>query len=409
MDSDVSGAPERRPYAIVIGMQSMNGLQTARILWRRGIPVIGIGIAGHPYCRTRACERVIPIESADSDVIGLLEAMGPQLEERAILIPCIDQMVSQISAQRDRLEPWYHVVLPPHSTVETLIDKARFTEHAQQHDLPIPPTIVIRSRADAERAASTLSFPCVLKPAQKGGEWLSHTLTRGFKLREPKELLETYGRVGLWTDRFIAQEWIRGGDHNLFTCNAYFDAAGQPVATFVSQKLRQWPPVTGMGSLGVERANEAVLETTVRLFTSVRFHGLAYLEMKRDERTGQYLMIEPNIGRPTGRSALAEACGVELLTAMYRDKVGLPPPRHLSQRNTGIKWMHLRYDLQAAWHEWSHGSLTLRQWWRSIRGRKIYADFSWRDPAPFWLDVVRVARLLLSATARRRYLSERIR
>ena len=40
---------------------------------------------------------------------------------------------------------------------------------------------------------------------------------------------------------------------------------------------------------------------------------LGYVEAKRDVRTGRHYLIEPNIGRPTGRSAIAEAGGVELL------------------------------------------------------------------------------------------------
>ena len=65
--------------------------------------------------------------------------------------------------------------------------------------------------------------------------------------------------------------------------------------------------------------DDVVLRETVRLFKSVNYRGLGYVELKRDERSGEYYIMEPNIGRPTGRSAIAEAGGVELLYTMYCD------------------------------------------------------------------------------------------
>jgi predicted ATP-grasp superfamily ATP-dependent carboligase len=124
--------------------------------------------------------------------------------------------------------------------------------------------------------------------------------------------------------------------------------------------------------------------------------------MKRDERSGKYFIMEPNIGRPTGRSAIAEAGGVELLYTMYCDAVGWPLPGNLEQQYEGVKWIHLRRDFQSALHYGRHGELTLKEWWRSFRGRKAYALFSWSDPAPFVGDLQRAIRLFLSPQDRRK-------
>ena len=185
----------------------------------------------------------------------------------------------------------------------------------------------------------------------------------------------------------MAQEWIQGSDANLYSCNCYFDADSRPVVTFIARKLRQWPPETGTSCLGEECRNDYVLQETVRLFQSAGFRGLGYLELKLDERTGKHVIIEPNIGRPTGRSAIAEAGGVELLYAMYCSTVGWPLPANLRQKYAGVKWIHFRRDLQSALHYWRRGELTVRDWWRSWRGRKVDALFAWGDPAPFFADL----------------------
>src|SRR5574341_1720855 len=120
-------------------------------------------------------------------------------------------------------------------------------------------------------------------------------------------------------DHFILQEWIDGPESDQFTCNCYFDRKGRPVVTFVSRKIRQWPPGTGVGCLAVACRNDRVRDETIRLFQSVQYSGLGYVEMKLDQQTGELVLIEPNVGRPTGRSAMAEANGVELLYSMYCD------------------------------------------------------------------------------------------
>jgi len=175
---------------------------------------------------------------------------------------------------------------------------------------------------------------------------------------------------------------------------------------------------TGVGSLSQESRNDAVRRETIRVFQLAGFHWLGYpkmmrdertgryLKMMRDERTGRYLIIEPNIGRPTGRSTCAEAGGVELLYTMYCDAVGYPLPKARQQRYTGIKWIFWRRDIAAALRSWRNGELTLRQWLRSWRGRKTCAVFSWSDPLPFLADLVRTARRAAAVLRRHRVSKE---
>jgi len=127
------------------------------------------------------------------------------------------------------------------------------------------------------------------------------------------------------------------------------------------------------------------------------------VEIKRDARSGDYFIIEPNIGRPTGRSSIAEAGGVELLYTAYCDIVGLPLPERREQTYHGVKWISLRRDLQSAVYHWRSGNLTLREWRESVRGRKAYALFSWEDPGPSIGDLQRSVRLYLSPEERKKH------
>jgi hypothetical protein len=67
----------RKPLAIVFGLDTNNGLQTARILAQREIPVIGIARdPKHNYCTTKVCEEIIFTDTESDELIESLEALG---------------------------------------------------------------------------------------------------------------------------------------------------------------------------------------------------------------------------------------------------------------------------------------------------------------------------------------------
>jgi D-aspartate ligase len=400
MRSSADGSGATRPKAVVVGLDNLVGIQTARILAARGVPVIGIGDPRHPFCKTRVCERILSFETKGKGLIDALVELGPSLGEKAVLIPCADEPVVLIARERERLSPWYHIPLPETRVVEQLLDKDTFIDFSRENGFPVPRTFTLTCRDDTVAAGAQLAFPCVIKPSARNPRWRQQFEEKGFKVHGSEELVEVYDRTAPFAEKMIVQEWIEGGEDSLFSCNVYFDSASKPLVTFVARKLRQWPPVTGQSALGEECRNDEVLETSVRLFEQARFRGLGYIEMKRDTRTGRHLLVEANVGRPTGRSAIAEAGGVELLYTMYCDCVGLPLPANRQQTYGGVKWIYLRSDLQAALRQWLLGELSLSGWWASWRGRKGYAVFSWSDPLPFWLDMLGALRDLLGARGR---------
>jgi D-aspartate ligase len=383
------------PYAFVIGLDCITGLQTARILAQHDVPIIALAKdLRHFCCQTRVCERIIGTNTASEEFIQILETMGPELSQKAVLFPCTDMSVLTLSRHRERLAAWYHVVLPAPEVVEMLMDKVSFYTYAEQNGLPIPRTFFLKNRADAETAADQLTFPCIMKPPMKTPTWEKNTRVKVYKVADREQFLKLYDQCSNWADLLMIQEWIEGNDADLYSCNCYFNACAEPVVTFVARKLRQWPPETGTSCLGEEVRNDFVLEESVRLFRTVNYRGLGYVEMKRDERTGKHYIIEPNIGRPTGRSAIAEAGDVELLYTKYCDVLNLPLPVNREQKYKGTKWIYLQHDIPSALYYWKRGKLTLRGWWRSVRGAKYDAVFSWTDPAPFLHSLGKVGKTL---------------
>jgi D-aspartate ligase len=389
------------PAAVVVGLDNITGLQTARILADRGVRVYGVAAnRRHFGARTNACIQVVESPLSGPALVDTLRRLAPKLgPERAVLVPCTDGAVWSLSLQRDQLLDRFRLPLGDHDAVDLLMDKVRFADHAKMQGLAAPRTEGMRSRADAEKAAEVLTWPSVVKPPVKAEAWLAHTSAKGIPVDGPEELLRTYDRVAGWAPVLLAQEWVDGPEDGLFSCNAYFDASGTPLVTFVARKLRQWPPQVGTSASGEECRNDEVLEETLRVFRSVSFHGLAYLEMKRDAGTGAMSIIEPNVGRPTGRSAIAEGGGVELVYTAYCDAAGLPLPEARTQQYVGTTWLDLRRDMQAAAVGVRRGELTPSAWLASLRGPRTHAIWSARDPRPFATDL---SNVMTSALRRQR-------
>lgn len=377
------------PYAIVIGLDSLTGLQISRALARRGVPVIGITSNAQHYCsRTNACHKIIEAETNGDGLVKLLRQLGEGVAAGGILFPCTDLSVLTISQQRDCLEPLYPIDLPSHETVRLLLDKVESGQFvSEQCGLEVPRKWRLRSEADAERAAAKATFPCVLKPSVKGQAWEQSRLSKAFLIHDAAALQRDYRSCAKQCEELLLQEWIEGGDDCLFTCNAYYDASSQPLASFTTRKIRQWPPRIGTSCYSVEENNDTVSELTHKVFQAAGFTGLAYAEWKWDKNRGKFVFIEANVGRPTGRSVMAEAAGVELAKTKYCYELKLPLPRHKKNSGRPVQWVHWRRELQAAFYYWRLGELSAAAWCRSRPGRRSYAVLDHRDIRPFLAEL----------------------
>ena len=227
-------------HAVVVGLDSINGLQTARILAGHGIAVFAVAKdPKHRCARTRVCKEIITANWRERELIEALIELGPRLESKAVLYPCNDPNVLLVSRHRDELAPWFHIALPSHDVIEMAMDKTRFEKYAGSKGLPIPRSLTIRNKEDMKRAVAELTFPCVVKPSLRLSSWDRLSNHQVVFAADRGEFESRYERLSQGGPALIVQEWVVGKSTDLYECNTYFDARSRPLVTFMMRKIRQ--------------------------------------------------------------------------------------------------------------------------------------------------------------------------
>jgi len=382
-------APEAAPPAIVIGLDCITGLQTARALHRHDVRVSGVAHdPDHFALRTRCVERVVCTERDDAALLGGLAGLATPA--RPVLIPATDRAVDVVARHAAALSSSFRIADPEGTSVARALDKAPFALHVEAHGIPAPRTRRVETLEDLRRAAGALSPPYVLKPDRKDDRWMAWTGVKVLLAEDATALERTWERARAGSDRFVVQEWIDGGDSQMYSYYAFVAENGRTLAECVGHKIRQWPRRTGSGTLSEIREDPEVVEVGRDLLAGLAHRGFATVNMKRAETTGRLYVIEANLGRPGMGMFVAEASGLEMTWLAYRSMAGLPLPAPSGVRFPDARWISLKRDLASAFTAWREGDLGPRAYLRSIRGVRRFAVLDLSDPAPFVADVLRL-------------------
>lgn len=387
--------------AIVTAM-NLNGLGVARVLGRHGVPVIGIhGGEASFELRSRYLHQRWQRGERAEDLLALLREKGPSFAERPVLIPITDESVTVIADHLEELRRWYRIAMPAPALVHDLLDKERMRGIAERLGVAVPRTWHVHDQAGFDKVVAEVTFPCILKPTSKAEAWQAAALRKAYVLENRDELLALWARVAETKAAIVVQQYVPGGDDEIYFTLLYCSPGGRADAVMSGHKLRQWRPHCG-GTSACEPVDVPALDAIARdFFAKVGMHGLCSLEYKRDARDGVYYMIEPTVCRPDWQNGVADHNGVPLAWVGYCELAGLPLPTTRRPRRAR-RWVYWQWDTQAAAYYRARGELGRLRWLWSIRPPVRGAVFAFDDLGP-WLGTVanawrrltgKVARLL---------------
>lgn len=127
--------PERAS-TVVVGLHP-TGLAAVRSLDKspsRDVPIIGVcESVWRAGAYTRLCDKKYRCEGFGSPkLIENLIELGRRFSVKPVLLLTDDITVLLVSKHRERLIPYYHLLLPTNDVVELLVDKTRFALYERE-------------------------------------------------------------------------------------------------------------------------------------------------------------------------------------------------------------------------------------------------------------------------------------
>ena len=315
------------PAAIVTYM-GYSGLGIVRSLGRRGIPVITldpdvseIGMSSR-FCTSRQCPA---IEKSTERNLDFLVGLARSLPAKPVLFPTSDNAVHAYAAREDVLRPYVCLTTPSSDIIAKTAAKDALFRTAREKGIPVPETYVPKSLDDVKAFASSIPYPCLIKPV-RSNSWHQQSVQKTLKgisggseksilAKTPEALIEAYTRISELDADVIVSEAIPGDDRDL--------------VYFAFYRARRWQSLACLGQEGAGDANslwqrqlrcfdrDPMLERiSLDFLEKLNYQGLGGIEFKRDSRDGKLKLIELNT-RYGLWDALGQLCGVDTAYVAY--------------------------------------------------------------------------------------------
>jgi len=388
---------------VVVVNCKLGGLAIMRSLGALGVSLYGVDADPRSpamlsrYCRERFLHGLD--EARPAEFVDRLLEVGRRVGGKPILIPTSDETAQCVVDHAEALSDAF--IFPRNSPdmVRRLVSKRGMYEMALQHAVPTPATLFPQNLEDVKAFLPKVTFPVMLKGIH-GHRLEARGHDKMVVVHSAEELLSKYGVMeDPEAPNLMLQEYIPGDDDQIYIFNGYFDAASRCLAGFTGHKIRQFPVHVGCASLGVCRSNEQVAQTTIRFMQAIGYRGVLDIGYRYDPRDGEYKVLDanPRVGQAF-RLFVAEN-DMDVVKSLYLDLTGQEQfdvvPRE------GRRWLIEDFDVISSLHYYQEGTLRPLQWLRSFSGVEEAAWFSWRDPAPFFAMLGRLARRLASWAGKR--------
>jgi len=378
------------PVAVVINTGDSNGYGVIRNLGRKGIPVISVDSdsANITFFSRYAVRRKCPdIEDSEEKFIDFLLNLGCHFNPKPVLFVTGDIELLAVLKHRDQLQSSYYLPPTELDIAEKLVNKKQFYKMLDELGIPHATTYFPKGLLDIERMSQDIPYPCIIKPTNSRS-FRKKFQVKCFKASSDEELIELYKRVTSQREDVIIQKEISGNERYLVY--TYFNRNSKPLAVCCYRKIRLLPIDYGNACLCETIWNPEVAGFALDALRKIGYRGLAEPEIQRDLEDGELKLIEIN-PRSTTETRLSARCGMNMEYIAYCDILGRPITKNNLQKQR-IKWLDVTRDFYAVFYPNGYlakGKLTIKDWWKSLRGEKGYAIFAQDDPLPFIVSLLK--------------------
>ena len=269
--------------------------------------------------------------------------------------------------------PGIEIPIASFTTLRSLHKKDDVYKIACSQGISTPETLVPKNETDIFNFAQEFGDPIVLKRISSSGArgvyYLQQDSIRQFLDVESKS-------SGIDFGKFLVQRYVKGTGYGV---SMLFNQ-GQPRARFTHKRLREKTYTGGISTLRISTENREIEDAAEQILTHVKYHGVAMVEFKYDEKKKKGWLIEVN-PRFWGSIGLAIQSGVDFPYLLYRMAVDGDVPPVMEYVN-GVKVRWIMGDLQGIAEQLKNlHKISSNQAEKSTATG--FDDFYWDDPLPF--------------------------
>ena len=372
------------------------GLGVIRSLGRVGVPVYGVHegpwapAASSRYLAGRFFWQPSPAD-VDRVLTGLLR-LAEQIGQPSVLITTDDAGAIFLAEHGRDLRPWFLFPDPPQDLPRRLAGKYSLFEVCRELGVSSPATVVPDSLEAARKFASAVGYPLIAKLTTP---WTKASGLRSTSVVASKQDLDhAYEACARSGAGLMLQEFIPGGQGHDWFFHGYCDVNSICRPAFTGVKERSYPADAGLTSLGRSVANERLGQEVISLLAKLEYRGLLDLDIRLDERTGEYNLLDFNPRLGAQFRVFRDTAGTDVALAAYLDLTNQPIPP--AEQVNGRGFLVENYDPISALAYMRHGELSPGTWLASLRTVHETAWFARDDLRPFGLMCLRMGWRLAS-------------
>ncbi len=301
---------------LVNGADTITGYNAARALYNTGLVVFGQANSNNSaYSKSRIWKKVYygkfnteSLKSISSEIQKKENSKGI----KPVLLLSQDMAVEYVARHRDELIRHFTFNLPEYNIITRLLDKTLFHSWAMNNNILVPRSHIVENRVSLGLALKHLNYPVIIKPLVRTEKWDSKfSNAKLIYIDHNKDVEKIPGDIFDLSNRFIVQEWIPGGDEDVYFVLAYFDEQ-QYCVSLVGKKLLQWPILSGSTAICISIDDKSLTDLGVEILRKAGLIGLGSIEFKKHSVTNRYYVIEPTVGRNDYQSYIAPASNINL-------------------------------------------------------------------------------------------------
>ena len=358
----------------------VQGLSLTRTLGEKGIPVYIVDTRNCVARYSRYCLNFFICHDYNEDSFAdfLINLAKDKMINGWILLPSNDHAVITLSRNKQRLEKYYKMLVPEFDRIEQIYNKVILLSIANDLGIPIPATHCL---TNTQVENLVLKFPVITRGKHSLAFYriLKKKAFISDNEEELKNHLETIKQNYILEDTFT-QSVIPSDLNNKTISFTAFSVEGEIKTFWMGVKLREHPVQFGTATFAKSVMEPVLLKLSEKLIKHFKYSGVCEIEFLKDPSDNQFKLIEIN-ARTWLWVGLAKACGVDYGSYIYNFLNGIKN-EYPQNYKIGIKLINLLTDTVYSLLAIKGGLLTLKQYFKSMKGKRVSALYYKGDVKP---------------------------